>query len=396
MPPADAIDFLGDLIHKRCSPHQLQSASAAVHTAASAYSRRDAASSFRADGGGGAGVLGKDFLDCEGSGEETDSDQGTASPRSAAARLAQTEAKALDTTANLRSLLAERDGVMTGAAPAASRPPVQERMAAPEAAAPEAHAATATAVSLPPTAGVESAGGLAVAPPLPLPDLSLPLTVPAPSSSQASLPPMAAAKSGAEAFSPTVEGWSLQSAGAQPPLPASAPSLPPPPFSPPPPPPPPPPSSGLPRSAGPASRVLGASDAEIEFIPLGRSSSGGGEKASPGPRRAVGAGVKVASTGKRSFFFSNEEQRRAAENAPGKGKAKFGTVPAVKTKIKVKKPRAGTKPKVAAAFSEEHQASLAKVRYFGDRGEIAESMSCTYGMFCLCPKSRRTCEKADD
>lgn len=404
MPPAEPIaDFLGELlVNRKASSPQLQSASAAVHTAATAYCRRDVASSFRASGSGSA--------DYEDSGEETDSDQDTASLRSSAARVSQAEAKALESTAKLQSLLAQRDGVVNGEAAgtvrsaqgragvereqagtgtakgmdvateywqegsapskrsqhqtrAAPSPPMQEPMAAPEPAAPEAGAATAAAVPLPPSAGAEAAGSLAVAPPLPTPDSSQLLGVPTPSSSQAPLPPMATANLVAEPFSPAAEGWSLQSAGTQPPLPASTLSRPPPPLPLsllPRPPPPPLPSPGLPRSAGPTGRMSGASDAEIEFIPLGRSSSAGGAKVSPGARRAGGAAVKVAGTGKKSFLFSDEEQK-ALGNASGKGKGKPGKVSAVKTKIKVKKPGAAAKPKVADVFTDEHRASATKV-----------------------------------
>lgn len=409
VPPAEPIDVLGELLTPPSPrPQQLQSASAAVHTAASAY-RRDGGSSFGTNGSGSAGVLGEDLPDYEGSGEETDSDQEMASPRSTAARVAQTEAKALDTTAKLQSLLAQRHGVMNGAAaggmdvatedlqesfapsktsqrqsvarqkippsspaepssvsppaplpaPAASQLPVQECVAAPEVAAAEADAVTAAAVPLRSSAGVEAVGGLAVAPPPP-PGWSQLLAVPTPSSSQAPLPSMATAVSGAEPFSPSAEGWSLQPAGAQPPLPASAPPLPSPP------PPPPLPSSGPPRSAGSARRTSGASNAEMEFIPLGRSSSGGGAKTSPGTRRVVRGGVKVAGTGKKSFLFSDEEQK-ALGNVSRKAKGKSGTVPAVKTKIKVKKPGAGAKPKVAKMFTDEGRASAKKVCIFTAR-----------------------------
>lgn len=69
----------------------------------------------------------------------------------------------------------------------------------------------------------------------------------------------------------------------------------------------------------------------------------------------------MAGTGKKSFFFSDQEVKKAQESASGKGKKKSGMAPAVKTKIKVKKLGAGTKPKVAAAFTDEHRAPLTKV-----------------------------------
>lgn len=444
-PPAHRIDLLGELIHGKPSPLQLHLASAAVHSAASAYRRRDGAS----DGSGSAGALGEELPDYEGSGDETDSDQEMASPRSSAARVARIEAKALATTTELQSLLAQRDGVMRGAAadtarsgqggsevgrpeaetgtakgsrdgggcmdvaaeelqessapskksqlqsvarkqtpplspaktpsaspqaplpsPAASRPPVQGRMAAPEA----ANAVTGA------TAGFE---GLAVAPPLP-PSGSSQLSVPTPSHPQAPSLPMETIVLGSDPFCLAARGRSLQPSGV---LPGSAPPLPPPPLpsSPrrPPPPPPPMPFSGTPRSAGPAGRKIGASDAEIEFIPLGRSSSGGGDRASPGAHCAAGAGAKVAGTGKKSFLFSDEEQKTLG-NASLKAKRKSGMVPKAKTKIKVKKPGAGAKPKVATVFTDEAQPSIAKVCelfivYGGERGDIAEG----YAFACL-------------
>lgn len=457
MPPSQGIDLLGELMRPKPRSLQLQSASAAVHTAASAYRRRDGASSFGGNGSGSAGVLGQDLPDYEGSGEETDSDQETVSPRSSAARVAQTEARALDSTAKLQSLLAQRDGVMNGAAagtapsghgvagvervevgagtakgtregdndmdvatedlqessapakrsqrqsvaqqkntpsspaqppsvsswarlPAsdASQRPVQDLSVSPEAAAAETDAATAAAVPPPPPAGGEAVGGLVVATHVPPPD--------APPSSQAAI-------SEAEPFSPAAEGWPLQAAGAQLPLPASAPpTL----RSPPPPPPPPPPlpSPDPPRSAGPTSRLSGASNAEMEFIPLGRSSSGGGATASPGTRRAVGAGLKVASAGKKSFLFSDEEQK-ALRNVSHKAKGKSGTGTVAKTKIKVKKPAGGAKPKVATLFADAGRASVTKVCRLRREFRLLPRVSC---MPCLseAPSCAESCASNND
>lgn len=439
-PPPQPMDLLGQLIHQRPRSLQVQSASPAVSTAASAY-RRNGVFSSGSHGSGSAGVLGEDLSDYEGSGDETDSDQERASPRSSAAKVAQIEAKTLDTTARLQSLMAQRDVVMNGAAPATaphgeggerveekagterndgrdwdsdmdmatedlqesfppprrsqrqsigrqkpplaspgksrSLPPAVHLPAPPSqqkpATAPEANATTAAAVPLPPSTGIElsvpeeAAEDLAVAPALLPSQAPQLLAAPTPSSSHAPLPSMVAAVPGAERFSPCAEGWSLTAAGAQPPLPLSVPPLPPPPLPSPPlpsPPPPPLPSPGPRRSSGAAGRMSGASNADVEFIPLGRSSSGGGGKASPESGRATGAGAKVAGTGKKSFLYSDEEQKAMGDASRGAGKAKekSGAIPAVRTKVKGRKLGVGAKPKVATLFTDDGQAAAKKVR----------------------------------
>lgn len=437
------MDLLGQLIHQRPRTLQVQSVSPAVSTAASAY-RRNGVFSSGANAGGGTGVLGQDLPDYEGSGEETDSDQERASPRSSAAKVAQIEAKTLDTT-RPQSLIAQRDVVMNGVAPAtaaaggggeraeekagtetndgrdwdsdmdmamedlqesfppprrshrhsvgrqkpppsssgklrsmppAVHPPAPASLQKP-ATPPEVSATTAAAVSLPPSTGtevsvpLEAARDLAVAPALLPSQRPQLLATPTQSSSHAPLPSMVPAVAGAEPFSPSAEGWSLAPAGAQPPLPLSSPPLPPPPLPPPrlPPsplpssPPPPLPSPDPPRSAGATGRMSGVSNAEMEFIPLGRSSSGARGKASPERGSATVAGAKVAGTGKKSFLFSDKEQKamEGASRGAGQAKGKPGDLPAVRARVKGKKLGPGAKPKVATLFTDEGQAGVNKV-----------------------------------
>ena len=413
-----------------------------MFTAASAY-RRDGGSSSGANGS--AGVLGEDLPDYEGSGDETDSDHELASPRSTAARVAQSEAKALDTTAKLQQLMAQRDGVMNGTAPAtaasgqggagetaggggraeaksgssrddgrdwdsdmdvatedlqesfppprrskrqsvaqkpssstpgkppsvspvappptprASQPAPKEMVVGPEGGTTGANAVATAAVPQPYSTGVKHVGELAVAPPLPpSDDPSQPLADTTPSSPYPPVPSMTAAVASTQPPPPGPPTPQL-------PVPAAAPPPPPPPSSLllPPPPPPPLPSLGPgKKSAGVAGRTSGESNAEIEFIPLGRSPRARGGKVSPGTgRAAVGTGAKVAGTGRKSFLFSDEEQKAlgSASRGAGKAKGKSKAIPAARPKIKGKKlATAAVKPKVAGVFTDEGQAAATR------------------------------------
>lgn len=73
--------------------------------------------------------------------------------------------------------------------------------------------------------------------------------------------------------------------------------------------------------------------------------------------RLKGAGSKAAGTGKRSYLFSEEEQRAmgSAAGSGGKAKGKSGYIPSVRAKIKGKKLGAAAKPTVASLFAAEGQ-----------------------------------------
>lgn len=76
------------------------------------------------------------------------------------------------------------------------------------------------------------------------------------------------------------------------------------------------------------------------------------------PGRLKGAGSKAAGTGKRSYLFSEEEQRAmgSAAGSGGKGKGKPGSIPSVRAKVKGKKLGGGAaKPTVATVFTAEGQ-----------------------------------------
>ena len=75
--------------------------------------------------------------------------------------------------------------------------------------------------------------------------------------------------------------------------------------------------------------------------------------------KAAGTGSKAAGTGKRSYLFSEEEQR--AMGSGGKAKAKSGSIPSVRAKIKGKKLGAAAKPTVATLFTAEGQVVVQKV-----------------------------------
>lgn len=71
----------------------------------------------------------------------------------------------------------------------------------------------------------------------------------------------------------------------------------------------------------------------------------------------------MAGTGKKSFLYSDEEQKAmgGASRRAGQAKGKSGDLPAVRTKVKGRKLGAGAKPKVATLFTDEGQAVAKKV-----------------------------------
>lgn len=83
----------------------------------------------------------------------------------------------------------------------------------------------------------------------------------------------------------------------------------------------------------------------------------GRTKVASEPGRVKGVGSKAAGTGKRSYLFSEEEQRAmgSAAGSGGKAKGKSGYIPSVRAKVKGKKLGAAAKPTVASLFTAEGQ-----------------------------------------